>query len=540
MASNVKTKARYFASPVDVSDATLEHLRPGQRGAAFALLAQATVRGSDVALFSLPTGYGKSELIALAPFIYKARRVLVIAPSLTVQNQLCDRIANQGHLRSAGIVPASLGKPKVKEHNGVVSSPGDWNAFREFDVVVGLTQSLSPDAKVVVPPGDRELFDLLVFDEAHHLGAPSWRGLREAFPDAAAIGFTATPYRRDRRALPGNVVYDYPLKAAVDEGYFVPITYQEVKAGESIEARDEAVAKASIRELKRRNKLEGKEAPRLLVRAESVERARMLADLYESLDGSVQLDVVSYKTTRNHYKAIMQRLDDNAVAGVAFVGVLGEGFDRPSLKIAAYHNPHKSLPVTIEFAGRVARTEGESKGPLGAEHAVLIASKGDHPEIVAELHQDGRQWETLIPDLAKDFDQVSRRAWHVANDDFTASMIDAFSIDRFRPFTLADVVEVGTRPKRSDLIDRLTGLEVHDQRIQADRADRAYVVATLQERGDICELVQEGRASRVARRSAAVYHLRVRRLHRREEQQTTIVVGLHEKHSAKATDGARP
>jgi hypothetical protein len=80
--------------------------------------------------------------------------------------------------------------------------------------------------------------------------------------------------------------------------------------------------------------------------------------------------------------------------GVAFVGVLGEGFDLPSLKIAAYHNPHRSLPVTIQFAGRVARTERTGDDDLGnPEQAVLIATVGDHPEILAELHKDGQRWD---------------------------------------------------------------------------------------------------------------------------------------------------
>jgi len=35
---------------------------------------------------------------------------------------------------------------------------------------------------------------------------------------------------------------------------------------------------------------------------------------------------------------------------------LGEGFDLPALKVAAIHDPHKSLAVTLQFVGRFARS----------------------------------------------------------------------------------------------------------------------------------------------------------------------------------------
>lgn len=41
------------------------------------------------------------------------------------------------------------------------------------------------------------------------------------------------------------------------------------------------------------------------------------------------------------------------------VDMLGEGFDFPNLKIAAIHEPHKSLASTLQFIGRFARTNAE-------------------------------------------------------------------------------------------------------------------------------------------------------------------------------------
>jgi superfamily II DNA or RNA helicase len=43
---------------------------------------------------------------------------------------------------------------------------------------------------------------------------------------------------------------------------------------------------------------------------------------------------------------------------VVCVGIVGEGVDLPALKIAALHDAHRSLTVTLQFVGRLTRTGG--------------------------------------------------------------------------------------------------------------------------------------------------------------------------------------
>jgi superfamily II DNA or RNA helicase len=412
----------------------------------------------SVAILGLPTGYGKSELIALAPFLFASRRTLVIAPSVVVRAQLAERIEKQEHLRKKGIVPKQLPHPRVKEHVGIIDEPADWALLEPFDVVVSHTQSVSPTGGPVADPPDPNLFDLILFDEAHHLGAPSWTGVRIAFPGAAAVGFTATPYRRDRRALPGRTIFQYPIGKAVEEKFFVPISYRLVKSDASVEGRDKAVATEAIAELRRRD-VAGHAAARLLVRADTVQRAETLQQLYTQLDSGVQLEVITHQTSPQELSKATERLKSGQSSGVAFVGVLGEGFDLPSLKIAAYHNPHRSLPVTIQFAGRVARTESADAVSAPEEHAVLIAAADDHPEILAELHKDGQQWDQLIPDLAKDFTERPTRAWTASSPD-TVDMAAAFSVENFQTFLLADVYRTSTTPDYKVLGEKLADLRI--------------------------------------------------------------------------------
>lgn len=423
----------YLKTAVDISDETLARLRPGQHAAVRAMQAWAlSGEPQKLGLLVLPTGYGKSELIALAPFLFGARRSLIVAPTQIIREQLAVALQRRDHLVEAGIVPNSP-SPKVLARRNVLASVEAWKSLRAYDTVVAHPRSISPAVEGVSEPNDPKLFDLLVFDEAHHLGAPSWRHLTDTFPDAMVVGFTATPYRRDRRSLEESVILEYPVAKAVAEGYFAPITYRQIVAGPTRDDRDRAVAQAAISELGLRDKKYGR-AARLLVRSDTIDRAEQLVDLYRDLSGDeVTLECITHKTSRTKYIEAINRLQSGGSAGVSFVGVLGEGFNLATLKIAAYHAAHRSLPATVQFAGRVAR------GSVTGEAAVLIAAEDDHPEVVRALHQDDQRWDLLIPSLAEQLRTVPVRAWVESTDDEENDIRDAFTAANARFFRLADV-----------------------------------------------------------------------------------------------------
>jgi superfamily II DNA or RNA helicase len=63
---------------------------------------------------------------------------------------------------------------------------------------------------------------------------------------------------------------------------------------------------------------------------------------------------------------------------VVCVDMLGEGFDLPELKIAAFHDVKKSLAVTLQLAGRFTRAKPNLGDPT------FIANIGD-PKVSDEL-----------------------------------------------------------------------------------------------------------------------------------------------------------
>jgi hypothetical protein len=76
--------------------------------------------------------------------------------------------------------------------------------------------------------------------------------------------------------------------------------------------------------------------------------------------------------------------------------MLGEGFDLPELKIAAFHDTKKSLAITLQLAGRFTR----SKPNLGT--ATFIANIAD-PEVhedLENLYYRDSDWNILLPDMS--------------------------------------------------------------------------------------------------------------------------------------------
>jgi len=71
------------------------------------------------------------------------------------------------------------------------------------------------------------MFDAAFFDEAHHLPAYSWDRIHDLFADKPVLQFTATPFRLDGQRIAGRIIYNFPLSAAQEQGYFRKINFVE-------------------------------------------------------------------------------------------------------------------------------------------------------------------------------------------------------------------------------------------------------------------------------------------------------------------------
>lgn len=83
---------------------------------------------------------------------------------------------------------------------------------------------------------------------------------------------------------------------------------------------------------------------------------------------------------------------------IVCVDMLGEGFDLPSLKVAAIHDLHKSLGVTLQFVGRFARVAGAE---IGEASVVTGRPEGQYDENLRKLYAEEPDWNLIIRDLSE-------------------------------------------------------------------------------------------------------------------------------------------
>ncbi len=365
-------------------------LREAQAGAYWAVLSHFTAR-SGPAIVVMPTGSGKTAVMTLVALGLTRKRLLIIAPAVVVRDQIGDEFTSLHIAREAGCVPADVKAPKVAVVSKKLSAAERWLALEPYDVVISTPKCVSPSEKGVYEAPPKDLFDTVFFDEAHHLPARTWDALVTHFADARVVTFTATPFRNDKKPIPGEIVYSYPLGRAIQRGIYRPIEFVPVGGQGTKEERHRRLAREARRTLEREP---DRRQAKLLVRAGRLKDTEDIQSLYAEQGLSLEI-VTSKRTWSVNRAAIGRAAQDDTCHGLICVGMLGEGLDLPALRIAVMHEPHQSFPVTLQFIGRVCRTSG------AAPHtAKLLAIPEDIQDHTKGLYEADANWAKLIPNLA--------------------------------------------------------------------------------------------------------------------------------------------
>ena len=342
----------------------LPGLRPPQIGALHAIAAHFAVGSRfEPATVVLPTGTGKTETMLATQVYRQLRRTLVLVPSDALRNQISRKFLTLGVLPDAGTVPPELPGPHVARISSGVRSPGEAKSLIEkSNVIIALPDTLrasDPESLTYILD---QCSDLIV-DEAHHVTASTWSKIRDQFKDKRILQFTATPFRRDGKRIDGKIIFNYKLGDAQAAGYYRPINLRTVEEFGDEASRDRAVATAAIDALRWDREKLGLDHL-LMARTQSKERADRVWALYRELAPDLHPVLVysGARTTRANREALKNLLDrgEDGARIIVCVDMLGEGFDLPNLKIAALHDTHKSLAVTLQFIGRFTR-----KGAMG-------------------------------------------------------------------------------------------------------------------------------------------------------------------------------
>ena len=382
-------------------------LRSPQLGALHAILAHRSMETDEPITIVMPTGTGKTETM-LATFAHTPERTLVIVPSDTLRTQIGEKFATFGVLPAAGVLQGEFLCPVVGLIKSGLKTPEQCDALLDAcNVLVSTVAAItacSDEARVRLLEGCGRLF----VDEAHHLAAKTWRAIADRFGGSSTVQFTATPFREDGKHIGGRIQYAYPLRLAQKHGYFAPINYYSVS---SLGDPDRALAVTAVDQLRR--DLDNGLDHVLMARVRNIPRATFVQSIYEDIAQDLGLVRMDSRLSPTQQLLALQALLNRNSRIIVCVDMLGEGFDLPALKVAAVHDPHKSLAVTLQFVGRFARPGREN---LGSASAFVPRQTGQIDDRLRRLYGEDSDWNALIRDLTEA--QVDRE---LERSDFEAS-----------------------------------------------------------------------------------------------------------------------
>lgn len=374
----------------------IKGLREPQAGAYHAINAHWSTT-NDPATIVMPTGTGKTETM-IAVFVSSCcERLMVVVPTDALRTQLAAKFLSFGVLRDFGVISSSCLHPVVGILKHKPTTMAELDDFFEKCNVIVTTSQIAGQASEEMQERMAYHCSTLFIDEAHHVSAETWKAFKVKFASRRILQFTATPYREDDKPVEGKIIFKYPLTRAQEKKYFTKINFKPVKVF-SRRKRDQAIAAMAVRQLredlKNHNHI-------LMARVNTIERAKEVFAVYKQYEefDPVQIHTgIKSKKTRDHIK---QKLLTGQSKIVVCVDMLGEGFDLPELKIAAFHDIKKSPAVTIQLAGRFTRARPD----LG--DATFIANVGDE-EVRSELkklYTREPDWNFLLPRLSEELIQ---------------------------------------------------------------------------------------------------------------------------------------
>ena len=396
--------------------------------------------GNNKAILQIPVGCGKTGLASILPFGIARGRVLVIAPNLTIKDNLYEAmdITNRAKCfwRKAGVLtPESM----VAGPLTCTLDSGNITVATKCHFVITNIQQLATNIDKWLLQFPVDFFDMVIIDEAHHSAAESWKKVVARFPNAKIIHLTATPFRSDRQEIDGQLIYRCSFRNATLKGYIKRLKASYVAPSEiELKFNDESGKIYSLEEvfkLKEEDwfsrgialaplcnkhivdaslskldelRMSGTQH-QLIAVACSINHARNIRSLYRERGYSA--DIIHSQQKPEEQAKVLAELKNGTLDCIVQVQMLGEGFDHPHLSVAAIFRPFRSLAPYIQFVGRIMRVvvQNDPTHPDNLGHIVThLGMNLDKrlEEFKQFENDDDAFWKRVIeggePDLPKD------------------------------------------------------------------------------------------------------------------------------------------
>lgn len=297
----------------------------------------------------MPTGLGKTVVMAALAKENLNSRILIIVPSTELREQTIQKL-----------------KVMCGENVSVGSVQGKLNEFDKNIIVAtrqSLTHSKSNRLENILSNGS---FEYILLDECHQAVSQIKTIINSVGENSKVVGFTATPFNNEMIEVFNGILYQKPLLNSILEGYLCePRAYKvstntdisNVKSvgGEFIQSqlaavvdnddRNDIVVKSYIEKAKDRK--------HTLVFATSIEHASNLAECF-NLNG-IKAKSIDSTLDEKERKETLEEFKNGKIKVLTNVGVLTTGFDFPAIDCIIMARPTKSKILYTQCVGRGLR-----------------------------------------------------------------------------------------------------------------------------------------------------------------------------------------
>lgn len=315
---------------------------------------QARSNGDKSALIHLAMGLGKTTIAVVDALRFmdefiaehgRAPRILFASHKNEINEQAAERFQEFA--------------PDLKQHE-YSSNDYDPEAHVTFSTVQMLHRNLDSLAS--------DSFDYIIYDEAHHMQAETFKPVVNHFEPEFQLALTGTPDRMDEediRELFGVEKYKKPLAAAMAEGYladvdyhivfdkavkqameqgFDSITLKEIKELLSNESRNEEIALQIMEEMESI----GLQGAKTILFCHNIAQATEMAEL---LGGAAYHSGVSKEERKN----ILKRFKEGDLSVICTRDMFNEGIDIPDARLIVFMRSTGSQTVFEQQLGRGLR-----------------------------------------------------------------------------------------------------------------------------------------------------------------------------------------
>jgi len=322
------------------------------------------LRGSnDPCLLRMPTGTGKTGVVACASLISASGRTLVLTPWANLRDQMISALT-KGFWESIGLEP-----PPYKIVELMPSSAKDVLKSGETKVIVSTFTALTELRR-----DDKETYDMLaafvdmvVVDECHYEPALEWgkavKGLRRP-----TVLLTATPYRNDLKLFrirsASASVFQFTHRSAQDDGIIRGLVFEPLADSPDVAALAQTFITAWKAAIANR-KLASTSPRAIICCANSTEIKEVVTHLRDA-----GLTAIGIHEAFEKSKSVNFVKDVPAISNAADIWVhqnkLTEGLDDHRFCCLAFFSPVNNDRKLVQQIGRVLRTHATDRAGVPA------------------------------------------------------------------------------------------------------------------------------------------------------------------------------